>query len=195
MIGGKRFIMKTKIVEDLMVPLAEYATVSKEATLYDAVAALEKAQEDYIKSHYPHRAILVYDENRKIVGKVSQLDILRALEPQYDQMLEKKGGSLARFGFSRSFQKSMLEQYKLWDKPLGNICKKATEIKVRSFMYTPGQDEYVDMHATLDEAIHQLVLGHHQSLLVAEGEQIVGILRLTDVFMAIFGVIISSCKS
>lgn len=187
--------MKTKIVEDLMVPLAEYATVSKDATLYEAVAGLEKAQEDYIKSHYPHRAILVYDENRKIVGKISQLDILRALEPQYDQMLEKKGGSLARFGFSRDFQKSMLEQYKLWDEPLGNICKKAAEIKVGGFMYTPGQDEYVEKDATLDEAIHQLVLGHHQSLLVTEKGQIVGILRMTDVFMAVFEAIMSTCKS
>jgi hypothetical protein len=31
-----------------------------------------------------------------------------------------------------------------------------------------------------------LVMGRHQSLLVARGEDIVGILRLTDVFMEIF---------
>ena len=34
--------------------------------------------------------------------------------------------------------------------------------------------------------IHQLVLGHHQSLLVTRGDKIVGILRLTDVFRRYF---------
>jgi len=38
----------------------------------------------------------------------------------------------------------------------------------------------------MDEAIHQLVLGHHQSLLVTGKDgDIVGILRLTDVFSTI----------
>ncbi len=182
--------MKTKIVQDLMVPLAEYATVSKDATLYDAVTVLEKVQQGYNKSRYPHRAILVYDENGNIVGKISQLDILRALEPQYDQMVEK-GGSLARLGFSQEFQKAMLEQFKLWDRPLNDICKKAAEIKVQNFMYTPSQGEFVDVSTTLDEAIHQLVMGHHQSLLVTENDLIVGILRLTDVFMAVFEAIMT----
>jgi predicted transcriptional regulator len=39
---------------------------------------------------------------------------------------------------------------------------------------------------TLDEAIHLLIMGHHQSLLVKRDDQIVGILRLTDVFSAVF---------
>ena len=75
-------------IKDLMVPLDEYATVSKEATLYDAVLALEKAQEelDRTRYHYLHRAVLVLDEGGKVVGKVSQLDILSALEPKYQQM-------------------------------------------------------------------------------------------------------------
>ena len=34
-------------VKDLMVPLSEYATVSEDATLYEAVAELEKAQEEF----------------------------------------------------------------------------------------------------------------------------------------------------
>ncbi len=46
--------------------------------------------------------------------------------------------------------------------------------------YTEG--EYIDVNALLDEAIHQLVMGHHQSLLVTEEKTIIGILRLTDVF-------------
>ncbi|MDM8549795.1 CBS domain-containing protein [Desulfobacterales bacterium HSG2] len=184
--------MKTVCVKDLMIPLDEYATVPKDATLYDAIIALEKALQDFDQKRYPHRAILVYEgEKENIVGKVGQLDVLKALEPKYEKMMEK-GGSLARFGFGRQFKKSLLEQYKLWDKPLSDVCKKSAEIRVKEFMYAPGEGEYVEASITLDEAINQLVIGRHQSLLVTEAKKITGILRLTDVFMAVFNEIRAS---
>jgi predicted transcriptional regulator len=58
-------------------------------------------------------------------------------------------------------------------------------------MYTPAQGEYVKEEATLDEAIHQLIIGHHQSLLVLRGKEIVGILRLNDVFREVCNMIVS----
>jgi CBS domain-containing protein len=184
--------VKTITVKDLMVPFEEYAIVSEDATLYDAVMALEKAQEEFDHTKYRHRAILIYDKNKKIVGKLSQLDVLRALEPKYGEMGDQK--SLSRFGFSPKFLKSMLEQYSLWDEPLSDICKKASRLIVKDFMYAPTEGEYVEESASLNEAIHQLVMGHHQSLLVTRGEGIVGILRLTDVFSAIFHTI-KACES
>jgi len=59
---------------------------------------------------------------------------------------------------------------------------------VKNFMYTPTEGEYVEESASLNEAIHQLIMGHHQSLLVTRKKQIVGILRLTDVFKEVFEV-------
>lgn len=183
--------MKTKTVKDLMVPLAEYASVSKEATLYEAVMALEKAIAKFDKSRHQHRAILIYDENGHIVGKVSLLDILRALEPKYEQM--GVTGSLSRFGLSPQFKKTMLEQLRFWDKPMNDICKKAIRLKVKQFMHTPSEGEYVEENASLDEAINHLIIGHHQSLLVTRGKEIVGILRKTDVFMEVVQAI-KTCK-
>lgn len=49
-------------------------------------------------------------------------------------------------------------------------------------MVTYREGEYVAENATLDEAIHLLVMGNHQSLLVPRDKSIIGILRLTDVF-------------
>jgi CBS domain-containing protein len=60
-------------------------------------------------------------------------------------------------------------------------------------MYAPTEGEYVREDASLDEAIHQLVMGKHQSLLVTRGEKIVGILRLTDVFLEI-GEVMKACR-
>ncbi len=175
--------MKTKLVKDLMVLISGYATVSQEATLYEAITALEEAQKKFDPSRYRHRAILIYDEDHKIIGKVSHLDILRALEPKYEKMGDTV--SLSRFGFSPHFLKTMQDQLRLWDKPMNDICRKAVRIKVKEFMYTPDEGEYIDEDASLDKAINQLVMGRHQSLLVMKGDKIVGILRKTDVFMEI----------
>lgn len=53
-------------------------------------------------------------------------------------------------------------------------------------MYTLSDDDCLNENATLEEAIHVLIMGHHQSLLVIRQNEIVGILRLTDVFAAAF---------
>jgi len=172
--------LKNYKVKDLMVKLSEYATVKKEATLFEAVMALEKAQEEFDKNKYQHRAILVYDDDKKVVGKVSILDVLTALEPKYKDIGDP--GILSRSGFNPQFLKDMREQYALWDGPLHDISRKAYYIKVKDFMNVPSEREFVDEEVTLDEAIHQLVVGHHHSLLVTEGGNIVGILRMVDVF-------------
>ncbi len=178
--------MREISVQDLMVPLEEYVTVSVDATMFDAVMALEKAHEELDRTRYTylHRAILVYDENRKIVGKISQLDVLRALEPKYGDMGDQ--GAFSRAGFSPQFLKSMLKRYSLFDRPLRDICTKASKLPVTDFMYTPTEGEYIDEKGYLCDAIHQLVMGRHQSLLVTKKKDIVGILRLTDVFKYIF---------
>lgn len=169
-----------KTVRDMMVPLADYATVSEEATLYEAILALEGAQREFDQTRDRHRAILVYSREKKIVGKLSQLDVLRSLEPQYKEIGVSPG--YARFGLSPAFVKSMMEHWSLWVKPLDDICRKAGSVRVKEIMYTPTEGEYVKEEATINEAIHQLIMGHHQSLLVTRGGEIVGILRLSDVF-------------
>ena len=178
--------MKEQKVKDLMVPLSEYATVTEDATLYEAVLSLEEAQEKFEDKHtrYRHRAILILDKNDKVVGKLSQLDVLKALEPKYQDMIRGKGSH--RYGFTKKFMQSMLEDYQLFANPLDDICRKAGEQPVVKYMYSPTEGEYIAEEASLDVAIHQLIMGHHQSLLVTLDTKIVGILRLTDVFAAVF---------
>jgi CBS domain-containing protein len=176
--------MKTLSVKDLMVPLNQYATVFEDATLSDAIDALESAQAQFDTSKYRHRAILVCDrKTNKVLGKISQMDVVRSLEPKYNLLGESS--SVSRFGFSPKFMKSILEQYELWNDPLNEICQRAGKRKVTDVMYKLTEGEYVTEDATLNQAVHQLIMGHHQSLLVSREEEIVGILRLTDVFMEI----------
>lgn len=163
--------MKTIKVRDIMVPLAECGTLYEEASLHEVVSALEEGQ---------HGTVLLVDKNHDVVGKIDQLDVIRGFEPGYKKMGELRG--ISRSGFSAGFVKSMADTYSLWEGALENICRKAAKAKVADMMYTPTELEYVEKDATLDQAAHQLVAGHHQSLLVTGANKVVGILRLDNVF-------------
>ena len=172
--------MQTKTVKEIMTPLSEYATISAEATLYEAAMALAKAQDEYDQDRTPHRLLLIVDEAGEIAGKISQLDVLRALEPKGQHLEDSK--SLSRFGVSRDYLKPMLRQCRFWDKPLIDLCREAGLLKVKRLLHVPAEGEYVDENASLAEAVHQLDMGHYQSLLVTRGRRIVGILRQRDLF-------------
>ena len=176
--------MEKTTARDLMVPLEEYATVSEKATLKDAVDALEKAQGelDRKKYKYLHRAVLVLDNNNNVVGKITQLDILRGLEPNYKQIVDTTKRRPSFSGFSAYFLSSVMNMHSLWVDPLSGICAKAEDIKVKDFMVTLTEGEFIDEKAPLKEGMHMMVIGHHHSLLVTRNGNIVGVLRLTDAF-------------
>jgi len=179
--------MKTITVKELMMRLEEYATVSKEATLREAILALEKAQMTLDPSRHKHRAILVLDESGKVVSKITMKHILIALEPNYGKM--EGTGVLERSGYSPDLIRSMLENSALWTEPLQFFSERAAKLKVGDLIYAPSEDEYIDENATLGEAIHQLIMYPFLSLLVTSGEAVVGILRLSDVFTKVCDII------
>ena len=172
--------MQTKIVKDIMTPLSEFGTISAEATLSEAASALSDAQREYEQNPKRHRTLLISDENGKIVGKLNQLDILRALEPRGKHVEDSK--SLSRFGVSATYLKPMFDLCGFWEKPLINLCKEAGNLKVKRLLASPLKGEYIDENASLPEAAHQVALEHYQSLLVMRGTEIVGILRQGDLF-------------
>ena len=176
--------MKNYTVKDLMVPISEYASVLEGSTLFEAVLALEKAQEQFDYTKYQHRAILILNKENRVIGKLSQLDVLRAIEPRNEQT--DKIDDISRFGFSEKFIHAIRDKHRLEGVLLEDICEVAMKIKVEDFMQAPSEGEIVEENTSLDTAIHQLVMGTHLSLLVTRGEEIVGILRMSDVFAAVF---------
>lgn len=185
--------MKSYKVKDLMVPLSEYATISEGSTLLQAIDAFKQAQTAVDQRQHQYRSILVVDKHNRFVGKLSKHDVIEALEPHYVEMRSAmQHGPIHRLGFSDEFVESTLEQYHLWENGLESLCEKANQISVKSIMYTPGQGEFVREGASMDKAIHRLVIGHHHSLLVTDDHdkrELVGVLRLTDVFEFVSGVI------
>jgi CBS-domain-containing membrane protein len=131
-----------------------------------------------------HRAVLVLNKEHEVVGMLSQLDIVCALEPKYDSLnnLLKSSGD----GLSPEFMRSMIADIDHWRRPLHDICKKAADLRIIDIMQTPKESQYVKINDTIDHAIHQLVMNRHQSLLVTDAQnRIVGVLKLQDVFESI----------
>ena len=190
--AGEGYEMEDKLlVKDLMVPLKEYATVSKNATIYEAVMSLLEAQAKYNQDRYKHRAVLVLDDEQKVVGKLSQFDLIRSLEPKYDEI--GNFDRLSHWGLSAEFVRSMVAHHGLWRNTLEHMCQAAAAVTVERMMYSLHEEETVEFDEPLDEAMHILVMGRHQSLLVTENNKVVGILRLSDVFQKVCE-LISVCK-
>lgn len=179
--------MKTITVKELMIPLEAYATVPLEATLREAVVALEKAQMTLEPFRHKHRAILVLDESGKVVSKITMKNILFALEPNYGKV--EGMDVLERSGFSPDLIRDMLENNVLWAEPSQFFAERAAVLKVGDFIEAPSEGEYIDQNATLAEATHQLIVQPYLSLLVTDDDDVVGILRLSDVFAKVCDII------
>ena len=131
--------MESYRVKEMMIPLAEYATVSEDANLLEAVMALARAQAGFGQTGYKHRAILVLDQNGHIAGKVSQHDVLIALELNYKKLAEKRNGALHRFGLSDMFIKYTMKEYNLWDNLSIIFAKGDAKECQRIYVYSNGR--------------------------------------------------------
>ena len=118
----------------------------------------------------------------------------RAMKKSLAATMKMGAVGMRRFGFTTKFLQTMFDQFDLWDAALEDICKRAASLKVKNFMYTPTEGEYVDENASLRQAIHQLVMGHHQSMLVTRQNRIVGVLKLTEVYREIRKVILGDSR-
>lgn len=170
--------MGDKKVKDIMLPLSEYATVSGEQTLQDALKALDKAQLGLTNNRHHHRAVLVLNETGDVIGKLGHWAILRRLEPKFLNTADLS--VLSKANFSTDQITDLEDSLTGFSASLSALCKRAAGVKAKDAMVPVA--ESIDEDESLVAAIHQLVVSHVQSLLVTRNRAIVGILRLSDVF-------------
>jgi CBS domain-containing protein len=166
-------------VRDLILSTYQCATVSENATLLEAVETMEATGKMFQKWDYRPRIALVCNQKQEIVGTLRHYDILQTLESRYKEFGYLPG--LAGLGLKTEFVKSLHEQYKLWQEPLPDLCRKAAQYKVKDIMRIPSESEYIDVETPLGAAIHRMLMGNHPSLLVTDSTGIIGILRMSDI--------------
>ena len=172
-------IMRPRTILDLMVPLSEYATVSMESTLREAIEALHEIQE-YDQSHYRHRAVLVFDKNDCVIGKLSLFDILKSLDVGSPETEDPEFPLAPAY---RSTSTGLLPEISsFWSRSSNEVCRDAASLQVADIMHVLTEREYVEETAPIEEALHQLIAGNLQSLIVTRGREITGILKLSDIF-------------
>jgi CBS domain-containing protein len=148
--------MKEKRLMEIMIPLKDYAVVSQETTIEEALKITEESYKKLPPEKYKHQGILVKDEEGKIVGKLTQADILRGL----------------------------VQDYKISDKTFLGRCKALRDKEVQEFMTTTALS--VDANEELVHALLILQTSGQRGLLVTgEGKKPIGMLRLTDIYQLV----------
>ncbi len=175
--------MDEKCVKDLMVPLDRYGLVSQDATLFEAIQILQEAQKKRDRRRQPFRAVLIIDENKKVVGKLGELAFLKALEPKRNILGDV--GKLSSAGVSEQIISTVMNHFQFFQDKLSNLCFRARDIKVRDVMHPIT--ESIDENAPLTEAISKIILWDTLSVLVTRTGEIVGLLRISDICQEIAG--------
>jgi CBS domain-containing protein len=181
--------MISKAVKEFMIPVSEYPSVTENATMKDAIMALKKANEAKGDKENPFRAVLVVDKKRHVVGKVGQIAFLKALEPKYRQFFDKEKLTHA----SSRFLETLMDNYDLWGTDNGDICEIAEKTYVKEIM--KPIDEHIDENEGLAAAAHKIIMWNTLSLLVTHGKEIVGIIRVSDIYSELESIISKECNN
>jgi CBS domain containing-hemolysin-like protein len=171
--------MEKMKVKDLMVPVDQFPKIADTASLYDALFALEKAQEAFLSGKSTQRIMLVENEKKQIIGKISPIDLFKGLEKKYNQVNVEK--TLEKFGLKYIWS-GMRKEYDLWESPFKDLCHKAGDIHVKDFVKIPNEGQTVNANDTLSKCFHLFVINRHDTLFVMEKNEFIGMLRFSDVY-------------
>lgn len=180
--------MITKLIKEIMVPISDYVTIHEDASMAKAIQSLESENKSYGDSPYRHQSLVVTNRKNYVVGRLSQVDIMRAMEPRYCKI--GSGQWVSRSVLSKEVLVTLRESFKLWEQPLETLCSELNNLKVKDFMQVPTEGEFVNEDDTFNVACHRIIMGRHHSLLVTKNKEIVGILRSTDLFNDLYDVMV-----
>ena len=154
-------------VKDLMVPLSECPKAAEDLSLSEAVSVLEAWRHKGEAREYRLRVLLVHDADHKITGTLRHQDMLRVFAPGKE---------------SSSFFPASDKGQPTWNELQAASLTIARQIRVGDVKHFPGEAEYIDENAPLEDGFYRLVKYPSLHLLVRSGEEVTGMLRLSDLF-------------
>ena len=173
--------MDPMTVKDLMIPAEHFPRISQEESFGAAVRALDQCRADFQSGKKSTCILLVHDGQGRVVGKVSPIDLLMALEPRYSRLK----GNIGEYARSHSYDKmidSALDQAALWTTPFRELCANAANLPIKDFIRRPSAGQTVKATDSLDQVLHRFVMGRHDSLFVTDESRLVGMLIFSNVY-------------
>lgn len=140
--------------KDVMIPISDCAQVAEDHSLQAAMIMLSAYRQRLSKTSFPPRFVLVHDADYKIVGVLRHLEILKALA--------KASGATGI-----SFPKMIVA---------------ATRVAAKEAMTPYSEAEHIDADASVEEAVEKMLAGSFRHLIVEEGSEQIGIVRLSEIF-------------
>jgi hypothetical protein len=158
-------------VKDLMMPLSKCPKVSGDRSLSEAIFMLEADRERFRQSDYRPRFLLVLDEHSRVIGSVRHADMLMGL----------LGGSPPAVAAEPGDQ-PYAAQISSDRKGVTGLFSTDSHLKVKVVTHFPTENEYLEEDAPVKEAACRLIAGPYLHLFVRSGNEITGILRMSDLF-------------
>ncbi len=158
-------------VKDLMLPLSECPKVSGDRTIYEAMVMLETDRERFRQSDYRPRLLLVLDDQARVIGSVRHADMLKGM----------LGGAQPVVAIEPGDQSNTAQIFPS-RKGIADLLSPDRHRKVKTITHFPTENEYMEEDASLEEAASRLIAGPYLNLFVRSGDEITGILRMSDLF-------------
>lgn len=158
---------KTK-VREVMIPLKKYPHIPQWFTLRQAVAIVRESAFECAGAFEP-RTVLVFNEKHQLVGILTLRDLLKGLEPGFLRERELiKTDPLIKIVEGELLGPGMRAQA---EKPVSEVM---SPVKVS-----------IKADDSLVRAIFLMVNENVGMMPVLEGDQVVGMVRLTDLFLQV----------
>jgi len=152
-----------KRVKDLLIPLSDYPHLPFWATLKEALIQLSSASESGMNM------VLVFNEAYRLVGILTQVDILWGIEPK----------------FARHYEDGVPV---FWSDLLTQSARKRIMQPIKELM-TPTKVT-VDSNDSIMKASHIMLIENQDILAVKEDDRIVGVIRLEDIFREVIELLV-----
>ncbi len=168
--------MKEILVKDVMIPIANYVTVKPDNHLPGLLRAIEAKR--LTEEGHAHRDAIVIDDKGRFVGKVTMIDIFRALDSGFRKVRSKRDEKT----LTDHFVQKAVRELNLWMDPVETVCQRGSKVTVGEAMHKPDESEFIQEDDSLEKALSYLVMGVHQPLIVKKGNDVTGVLRFGNLF-------------
>jgi predicted transcriptional regulator len=171
----KNHLAEMERIEEIMVPLDQYPSVTPDTTIRDAIIAINDASiQTHVCLSLP-RSLLVIDDHHHLKGTLRRRDILRGLEPKFLQ------------GESLYYRKKLFDVHidpnlseLSWDKTMREMRTQANRL-VSEIMLPADVTINYDEHIL--KAVYEMTSYERSLLPVLKDKKVIGVVRSVDVFL------------